>query len=164
VAAAFSMAWPEGAVQDGAAVERARGVLAGFRGEPGASPGGPDALFKLADAVLCRQGGGHMLAGLSLEPECRRGHGAVNAGRVQIARLRRAPAGLPLPPANVTTGQHSCMQRNRRSCSAIGTGRPSATIRVYPPGTGTTLPVSICNESHSSRQSPVTVSPRGCGR
>ena len=43
----------------------------------------------------------HVLAELSLEPECRRGHGAVsdavNAGRVQVARLRRALAGLPLP-------------------------------------------------------------------
>lgn len=42
-----------------------------------------------------------MLAELSLEPECRRGHGAVydavNGGQVQVARLRRALAGLPLP-------------------------------------------------------------------
>ena len=42
-----------------------------------------------------------MLAELSLEPECRRGHGAVydavNCGQVQIGRLRRALAGLPLP-------------------------------------------------------------------
>ena len=42
-----------------------------------------------------------MLAELSLEPECRRGHGAVydavNCGEVQVARLRRALAALPLP-------------------------------------------------------------------
>ena len=42
-----------------------------------------------------------MLAELSLEPECRRGHGAVydavNCGEVRIARLRRALAALPLP-------------------------------------------------------------------
>ena len=42
-----------------------------------------------------------MLVELSLEPECRRGHGAVydavNCGQVQVARLRRALAGLPLP-------------------------------------------------------------------
>ena len=54
-----------------------------------------------ADAVLCKQDRVHMLAELSLEPECRRGHGAVydavNCGRVQIARLRRALAALPLP-------------------------------------------------------------------
>jgi len=60
-----------------------------------------DALFELCDAVLCRPERVHMLAELSLEPECRRGHGAVydavNAGRVQVARLRRALAGLPLP-------------------------------------------------------------------
>ena len=42
-----------------------------------------------------------MLAALSLEPEHRRGHGAaydaVNAGRVDVARLRWSLAGLPLP-------------------------------------------------------------------
>ena len=99
---AFSMAWPEDAVQDGAGDEQARGMLAGFRGELYrclARRG--DALFELCDAVLCRPERVHMLAELSLEPECRRGHGAVydavNAGRVQVARLRRALAGLPLP-------------------------------------------------------------------
>jgi DDE superfamily endonuclease len=43
------------------------------------------------------------LAGMSLAPEHRRGHGAlydaVNHGRVDIARLRRSLAGLPLPRA-----------------------------------------------------------------
>jgi hypothetical protein len=43
------------------------------------------------------------LAGLSLAPEHRRGHGAlydaVNHGRIDIARLRRSLAGLPLPRA-----------------------------------------------------------------
>jgi hypothetical protein len=60
-----------------------------------------DALLELADAALCRPGRVHVLAELSLEPECRRGHGAVyeavNCGEVQIARLRRALAALPLP-------------------------------------------------------------------
>ena len=60
-----------------------------------------DALFEVCDAVLCKQDRVHMLAELSLEPECRRGHGAVydavNCGQVQVARLRRALAGLPLP-------------------------------------------------------------------
>ena len=41
--------------------------------------------------------------GLSLAPEHRRGHGAlydaVNHGRIEIARLRRSLAGLPLPRA-----------------------------------------------------------------
>ena len=43
------------------------------------------------------------LAGLSLAPEHRRGHGAlydaVNQGRIDVARLRRSLAGLPLPRA-----------------------------------------------------------------
>ena len=47
-----------------------------------------DALLELADAVLCKQDRVHMLADLSLEPEHRRGHGAVNCGRIDIARLR----------------------------------------------------------------------------
>jgi hypothetical protein len=102
VAVAFSMAWPHEAVQDAQDGERARGVLAAFRGELYRCLGKRrDALFELADAVLCKQDRVHMLAELSLEPECRRGHGAVydavNAGRVQVARLRRALAALPLP-------------------------------------------------------------------
>jgi hypothetical protein len=60
-----------------------------------------DALFELCDAVLCTDGPVTSLVGLSLVPEHRRGHGAlydaVNAGRVQIGRLRRAVAQLPLP-------------------------------------------------------------------
>jgi len=102
VAVAFSMAWPEDVVHGGAGDEQARGMLVRFRGELYrcfARRG--DALFELCDAVLCRPERVHMLAELSLEPECRRGHGAVydavNAGRVQVARLRRALAGLPLP-------------------------------------------------------------------
>src|SRR6516162_6599344 len=59
-----------------------------------------DELFELADAVLCADGPVRTLAGLSLAPEHRRGHGAlydaVNHGRVVIGRLRRALAGLPL--------------------------------------------------------------------
>ena len=95
---AFSMSWPAGQDEQ----ERASGVLAAFRGEVYRCLGRRrDALFELADAVLCRPGRVHMLAELSLEPECRRGHGAVydavNAGQVQVARLRRALAGLPLP-------------------------------------------------------------------
>jgi hypothetical protein len=66
---------------------------------PGQPPG---CLFEVCDAVLCRQDRVHMLAELSLEPECRRGHGAVydalNCGEVRIGRLRRALAVLPLPP------------------------------------------------------------------
>jgi hypothetical protein len=62
-----------------------------------------DELSELADAVLCADGPVKTLAGLSLTPEHRRGHGAlydaVNHGRISIARLRRSLAGLPLPRA-----------------------------------------------------------------
>src|SRR5438105_405037 len=57
-----------------------------------------DELFELADAVLCADGPVRDLAGLSLAPGHRRGHGAlydaVSHGRVDIGRLRRSLAGL----------------------------------------------------------------------
>jgi hypothetical protein len=62
-----------------------------------------DEIFELADAVLCADGPVRNLAGLSLVPGHRRGHGAlydgVNQGRIDVARLRRSLAGLPLPRA-----------------------------------------------------------------
>ncbi|HUL27625.1 MAG TPA: NF041680 family putative transposase [Streptosporangiaceae bacterium] len=108
VAVAFSIAWR------GADVEPAGGAVAGtrealerlgtFRGELyKCLTKRADALFELAEATLCADGPVRTLAGLSLAPEHRRGHGAlydaVNAGRIEIGRLRRAVAGLPLPRA-----------------------------------------------------------------
>ncbi|MEU1486289.1 NF041680 family putative transposase [Streptomyces sp. NPDC005752] len=62
-----------------------------------------DALFELADAVLCADGPVRSLVELSLVGEHRRGHGglydALSAGRVDVARLRRALAAVPLPRA-----------------------------------------------------------------
>lgn len=62
-----------------------------------------DALFELADAVLCTDGPVTSLVELSLTAEHRRGHGAlydaVNAGAVDAAGLGSALAGLPLPRA-----------------------------------------------------------------
>jgi hypothetical protein len=83
VAAAFSMTWAEGGAEGGtgpgaAGRDLALGCLAGFRGELYQCLGKrADALFEACDAVLCRQERVHILAELSLEPECRRGHGAV---------------------------------------------------------------------------------------
>lgn len=60
-----------------------------------------DALFELSDALLCTDGPVKTLFELSLEPEHRRGHGALygglNCGNLNVARLRTALAGLPLP-------------------------------------------------------------------
>src|SRR6266487_144551 len=82
----------------------ALGELSGFRQEfYRCLPARADALFELAEAVLCADGPVKSLAGLSLVPEHRRGHGAlydaVNCGRVAVSRLRRVLAGLPLPRA-----------------------------------------------------------------
>lgn len=60
-----------------------------------------DVLFELTEAVLCSGGPVTSLVGLSLAAEHRRGHGAlydaVNAGRVNIDRLRRGLVDLVLP-------------------------------------------------------------------
>ncbi|MGW5346475.1 NF041680 family putative transposase [Streptomyces sp. NPDC004050] len=62
-----------------------------------------DALFELADAVLCGDGPVRSLAELSLVGEHRRGHGglyaAVSKGRIDVARLRQTLASVPLPRA-----------------------------------------------------------------
>ena len=62
-----------------------------------------DAAFELTDAVLCTDGPVRSLVETSLTGEHRRGHGslyaALNHGRIQIARLRRALTSLPLPKA-----------------------------------------------------------------
>ena len=99
---AFSMAWLEAGVESEAVGDRARGLLAAFRGELyRCLTARADALFELADSVLCADAPVRMLAALSLEPEHRRGHGAaydaVNAGRVDVARLRWSLACPPLP-------------------------------------------------------------------
>lgn len=98
----FSMAWRGRVVEDSAGSDWVRGLLAGFRREVyGSLTRRGDALFGLGDAVLCGPGRVTDLARLSLVPEFGRGHGAlydaVNAGRVEIGRLRRAVAGVPLP-------------------------------------------------------------------
>jgi DDE superfamily endonuclease len=80
----------------------ARRALAGFRrGLYRCLTARADELFELGDAVLCADGPVRDLAGLSLVPGHRRGHGAVydalNAGAVEIGRLRWAVALVPLP-------------------------------------------------------------------
>jgi hypothetical protein len=77
-------------------------ALAGFRGGLyRCLTARADELFELGDAVLCADGPVRDLAGLSLAPGHRRGHGAVydalNAGAVQIGRLRWAVGLVPLP-------------------------------------------------------------------
>src|SRR6266568_8232106 len=100
------MAWLEAGVEPAAEKDQAwaRDRLSGFRaGLHGCFTARADALFELADAVLCAEGPVRTLVGLSLAPEHRRGHGAlydaVNHGRIGVARLRRSLAGLPLPRA-----------------------------------------------------------------
>ncbi|HEV3295530.1 MAG TPA: NF041680 family putative transposase [Streptosporangiaceae bacterium] len=104
---AFSIAWQRAGVEaegrDGPGEDvLARDRLAAFRaGLYRCFTARADELFELADGVLCAGGPVRILAGLSLVPEHRRGHGALydglNAGRIEVARLRWALAALPLP-------------------------------------------------------------------
>ncbi|MGH3224042.1 MAG: transposase, partial [Streptosporangiaceae bacterium] len=105
---AFRMTWQRAEVEgrdrgsSGGGAAGALEGLAAFRGELyRCLTRRADALFELADAVLCGTSPVRVLALLSLEPEHRRGHGAaydaVSAGRVGIGRLRWSLAALPLP-------------------------------------------------------------------
>jgi hypothetical protein len=102
VAVAFIMSWLKDGVGAGAGDGRPRDPLERFRGELyRCFTRRPDALFELADAVLCQDGPVRVFAGLSLAAEHRRGHGAaygaLNHGEINIARLRWSLACLPLP-------------------------------------------------------------------
>src|SRR5215470_4626523 len=82
--------------------DKAFGELARFRREfYGCLTARADAVFELADAVLCADGPVRSLAELSLVGEHRRGHGSSYAaladGRIDIERLRTALAAAPLP-------------------------------------------------------------------
>ncbi len=137
---------------------RAAGPLAGFRQELYRCLGPRrDGLFCLGDAVLCCGGRVTDLARLSLVPEAGRGHGglydAVGAGRVDIARLRRALAGLPLPAwpdgrirlavdvtswlrpdAGASPGRMHCHVRGRGKGAQVAPGWPYSVVAALGPG------------------------------
>ena len=99
---AFSIAWLEGDVESRLGEDQARARLAAFRQELyRCFTARADELFELADAVLCADGPVKTLAGLSLAPGHRRGHGALydglNHGRIDIAALSVALTAIRLP-------------------------------------------------------------------
>ncbi len=121
---AFIMSWNGSGDVDGARV--AAGRLARFRRELYFSFGlRRDALFDVADALACGQERVLMLAQLSLEPECRRGHGgvfdALNSGDVVIGRLRLALDAVRSRPG--TTGGSGWQPMSRTGCAR--TRRPA---------------------------------------
>src|SRR6266542_2561306 len=78
-----------------------------------------DALFELADAMLCAQGPVRSPVELSLEPEFRRRHGSVYEalaqGRISSSGLRHLLAGLSAPArAGVRSGVDREHQRLAR--------------------------------------------------
>jgi hypothetical protein len=99
------MAWIEAAVEPGAGTgqDQALARLVSFRRElHGCFTRRADALFELADAVLCADGPVRSPAELSVEPEFRRGHGSVYdalaGGQIDMDRLRRLQVAA-MPPA-----------------------------------------------------------------
>jgi len=87
---------------DGTASVEALEALFGFRAELyRCLDARADALFELGDALLCSDGPVKALVDLVMAPEHRRGYGALydglNAGRIEIGRLRRALARLAVP-------------------------------------------------------------------
>jgi DDE superfamily endonuclease len=87
-------------------------------------PARADALFELAEAVLCADGPVRSLVELSLVPEHRRGHGGlyggINGGQIEVGRLRAVLARVRLPR----------MRRPQRNgCSATSTGADGARRR-----------------------------------
>ena len=136
----------------------AAGRLSGFRQELyRCLASRRDGLFGLADAVLCCGRRVTDLARLSLVPEAGRGHGgvydAVSAGRVDVGRLRRALAGLPLPAwgdgrirlavdvsgwlrpdAAASPGRMHCHVRGRGKAAWIAPGWPYSFVAALSPG------------------------------
>jgi hypothetical protein len=93
-----------------------------------------DALFELADAVLCADGTVTSLVELTLLAEHRRGHGgmydALNQGEIEPERLRPTLATLPLPRGPPTGG--SCSgSMSARGCAR--TPRPAPARLPQPP-------------------------------
>src|ERR1700759_5669135 len=91
-----------------------------------------DELSELADAVLCADGPVRDLAGLSLAPEHRRGHGAlydaVNHGRVDTGRLGRWAGGRLVLAADVTNWLRpgAATSPARLFCHVYGRGKGQA--------------------------------------
>jgi hypothetical protein len=125
---AYSMAWERARVEGAGpgapgreVMGAGQGRLAVFREELyRCFTARADELFELAESVLCAGGPVRVLAGLSLAPEHRRGHGALydglSHGGIEVARLRRALSRLPLL---------ACLMGGSgwRSMSATGCGR-----------------------------------------
>ena len=104
-----------------------------------------DALFELTDAVLCADGPVRSLVDLTLVAEHRRGHGAMydalNQGRVEPERLRRALASLPLPRASMggscsrSMSLRGCVRTPRPArigCSATSTAAAKGQAQLIP--------------------------------
>ncbi|MFE7098817.1 transposase [Streptomyces erythrochromogenes] len=95
-------------------------------------------------ATLCTDGPVRTLVDLALAPEHRRGHGAlysgINHGRINVARLRRALTGVPLPRAS-TVGSF-WRWTSRRGCGRTPT--PPRTVPSATPSAAAWASTSWC--------------------
>src|SRR3954453_20894279 len=137
-----------------------RGDLAWFRQEFYAClTARADALFELTDAVLCADRPVTSLVELTMTAEHRRGHGAMydalNAGRVEPQRLRRALASLPLPTMDGRIVL-AVRRQGRRAPRAEARGRrPAPQPPEATPGLGG--PSRVCRARPTA--APSTASP-----
>ena len=114
-----------------------------------------DALFELADAVLCRRDRSPRCPPLSLEPEFRRSHGslykALERGRIDEDRLRELLVSKRPRPGRLSSP----------SMPRPGT---AVTPNAVPNGAFTTRRPSIQRASPSSRAGPISGSASWTGR
>ncbi len=127
-----------------------------------------DALFELTDAMLCENGPVTSPVDLTLPAEHRRGHGALydalNHGRIDAARLRRALAVSPQPKAAdnrlVLAVDVSHWLRPDAPCSAdrLFVPRPTGLGPMAPPSCCQAAPKTIFPRHLNSVSSTATVS------
>lgn len=128
-----------------------------------------DELFELCDGLPCSDGPVRTVVDLALVPEHRRGHGALhgglNRGRVDDARLRSTPAGLPLPrPAD----GRLVLAGGRQPVAAAGAIRMAKSTESSSERAGATVSARCRRTSakgaapaKASRSLPLPVRPRG---
>ncbi|ELS58949.1 putative ABC transport protein [Streptomyces viridochromogenes Tue57] len=111
-----------------------------------------DALFELCDALLCTGGPVRTVVDLALAPEHRRGHGALygglNQGRIDVARLRRALAGVVNDAQRFMAALISMVAASGVLSVLHWAMLPLLLLAVLPAGVGAVLSARVDYEMH----------------
>ena len=145
----------------------------------------PDALFELADAILCADHAVTSLVQLSLVPEFRRGHGALYAaladGRIDEEALAALLTGTLPPLVDGDEGRAwvaghdqidygprwpACPRTRRRRCGRRARGGPGGGSRSMPPLTRGRMPsarrvAAMCIMTRAAAMAPARRSRAG---